>query len=195
VSAIAKRRCARITYDSFSEGETINTRLSPYRLLFSGRSWYVIARSSLHREVRTFHLGRILQLDVLDDRYQLPRNFSLERYLKNAWQLIPEAGIDWKVVVRFRKKVARNVAEVLWHKTQQTRFEPDGSLIFQCTVTGLGEISWWVMGYGDQAEVIEPPQLARIVSERARRMVELYQQPTAKSPSGDEPSDRRSAAS
>jgi proteasome accessory factor B len=194
VSAIAKRRCARITYDSFSEGETISTRLSPYRLLFSGRSWYVIARSSLHREVRTFHVGRILQLDLLDDRYQLPRNFNLERYLKNAWQLIPEAGIDWKVVVRFRKKVARNVAEVLWHKTQQTRFEPDGSLIFECTVTGLDEISWWVMGYGDQAEVIDPPQLKRIVSERARRMVETYQMP-ASEPSGDgHPGEGKSAA-
>ncbi len=194
VKAIAKRRCARITYDSFSEGETITTRLSPYRLLFSRRSWYVIGRSSLHRAVRTFHVGRIQHLESLEDAFHLPRSFNLDRYLKNAWQLIPEPGIDWKVVIRFRKKVARNVAEVLWHKTQTTRFEPDGSLIFECTVTGLQEISWWVLGYGDQAEVIDPPQLQRIVSERARRMVKLYQQQTAKSKSADAPTDQRSAA-
>jgi proteasome accessory factor B len=174
VRAIAARRCVDVTYDCASEGQVINTMLRPYRLLFSDRSWYVIGRSSLHHAVHTFHVGRIMHLNTLSDHYHLPGNFNLERYLKNARQLAREVDIDWKVVIRFRKKVARNVADILWHKTQQTRFEPDGSLIFLCTVTGLDEISWWVMGYGDQAEVIDPPQLQRIVSERARRMVEYY---------------------
>jgi proteasome accessory factor B len=174
VQAIAASRCVRILYDDISEAEPIVTRLSPYRLLFIGRNWYVIGRSSLHRTVRTFCLNRIIQLDLLDHAYHLPRGFNLDRHLKNAWQLFPEAGIDWRIVIHFRKKVARSIAEILWHKTQQTRFEPDGSLVLLCIVSGLDEISWWVMGYGDQAEVIDPPQLRRIVSERARKMLQYY---------------------
>ena len=39
-------------------------------------------------------------------------SFSIDRYLGNAWHLIPEPGPDVEVLVRFEKLVARNVAEV-----------------------------------------------------------------------------------
>jgi proteasome accessory factor B len=176
LEAIASRRSVRIRYQSLTEGQQIRTRLSPYRLLFSGRSWYVIGRSSLHRATRTFNVGRIRELERLDESYRIPRGFSVERYLRNAWHLIPERGRDHRVLIRFSKLVAQNVAEVAWHKTQQLTFRKDGTLDFRATVSGLGEISWWVLGYGDQAEVIEPAQLRRLVADRAVRMARCYQE-------------------
>lgn len=172
--AIARGRAVRIRYDSFSEATEIHTKLSPYRLLFSRHSWYVIGRSSLHREVRTFNLGRIASLELLDERFQVPRGFTIERYLGNAWHLIPEPGRDEEVVIRFGKMVARNVAEVAWHKTQRLLRRDDGTLDFHVTVSGLNEISWWILGYGDQAEVLEPARLRDMIAARAVRLVETY---------------------
>lgn len=174
LEAIAQRRNVRIRYGSLQEDKEICTRLSPYRLLFSRRSWYVVGRSSLHRAARTFNLGRILQLDPLDDHFQIPRGFSIERYLRNAWHMIAENGRDREVIVRFSRLVAQNVAEVNWHKTQRLVLREDGALDFHVTVSGLNEISWWILGYGDQAEVLEPPELRQLIAGRARRMVESY---------------------
>jgi len=174
LGCIAARRAVRISYDSFSDGQPIRLKLSPYRLLFSRHSWYVIGRSSLHREVRTFNVGRIQQLELLDETFLVPRGFSIERYLGNAWHLIPEPGPDQDVVVRFSPLVARNVAEVVWHKTQQLCHREDGSLDFHVRVSGIREISWWIMGYGDQAEVLRPPALRQLIAERAAKLVERY---------------------
>ncbi len=174
LEAIVNRRNVRIRYDSLQERKKIATRLSPYRMFFSRRSWYVVGRSSLHRAKRTFHLGRILEIQTLDDHFQIPRGFSIERYLGNAWHMIPEKGRDSDVVVRFSKLVAQNVAEVNWHKTQRLAWRDDGTLDFHVTVSGLNEISWWILGYGDQAEAIEPPQLRGLIAERARRMAAMY---------------------
>ena len=174
LAAISQRRSVRVQYQSLAESQLITTRLSPYRLLFSRRSWYVIGRSSLHRATRTFNLGRIRHLTFTDDNYQIPRGFSLERHLRNAWHLIPEPGPDRQVVVRFSKRVAQNVAEVTWHKTQRLQFNPDGTLDFYVTVSGLSEISWWILGYGDQAEVLEPPELRRLLAAHAAHLVEQY---------------------
>jgi predicted DNA-binding transcriptional regulator YafY len=174
LDAIVSRRNVRISYDSLQEQKRIVTRLSPYRMFFSRRSWYVVGRSSLHRAKRTFHLGRILDIKTLDDRFQVPRGFSIERYLGNAWHMIPEKGRDSEVLVRFSKLVAQNVAEVNWHKTQRLAPRDDGSLDFHVTVSGLNEISWWILGYGDQAEAIQPPALRRLVAERAKRMAVMY---------------------
>jgi proteasome accessory factor B len=78
------------------------------------------------------------------------------------------------VVIRFEKTVARNVAEVRWHRTQRSKFLDDGRLEYCVTVSGLHEISWWVLGYGDQAEVLEPPELRRLVADRASRLADRY---------------------
>ncbi|MEX2317243.1 MAG: WYL domain-containing protein [Pirellulales bacterium] len=174
VDAYASRHAVSITYDSFTEGEVIRTVLCPYQLLFSRRSWYVIGDSSLHGEIRTFNLSRVLDLETTDEKFVTPRGFRLERYLGNAWEIIPEPGRDKHVLVRFKPMVARNVAEVVWHKTQETRFLDDGSLEFRVRVSGLKEISWWILGYGDQAEVVHPARLRRLVAQRARNMAEMY---------------------
>ena len=175
VDAIAARRAVRIRYDSLTEWEEITTKLRPFQVLFSRHSWYVIGRSSLHRQNRTFHLGRILEIEELEETFRIPRGFSVERYLKNAWSLVPEPGPDYNVTVRFQPLVARNVAEVAWHKTQEVQWNDDGTLDFSVTVTGLGEISWWILGYGSNAEVLKPPQLRQRVADHARRMLAQYE--------------------
>ena len=174
LAAIASRRNVRIRYRSLAEETEIVTRLSPYELFFSRRSWYVVGRSSLHRAKRTFNLGRIVRIEPLEDRFQVPRGFSIARYLRNAWHMIPEKGRDREVVVRFDRLVAQNVAEVNWHKTQRVVFRDDGSADFHVTVSGLQEISWWILGYGERAEVLEPPELRGLIAQHAARMAEKY---------------------
>ncbi|MBX3415064.1 MAG: transcriptional regulator [Pirellulales bacterium] len=174
LAAIGQRRAVRLRYNSFAEQEVIATKVKSHRLVFSRRSWYLIGRSSLHRATRTFNLGRILDVEVLDERYAIPSRFNLERYLGNAWHLIPEPGPDHEIHVRFRPLVAGNVAEVLWHKTQRVEWHADGSLDYFATVSGLGEISWWILGYGDQAEVLAPAPLRRRVADAAERMAVQY---------------------
>jgi proteasome accessory factor B len=174
LACIAARRAVRIVYDSFSDGKCIRIKLCPYRLLFSRHSWYVIGRSSVHREVRTFNVGRIQDLNVLEERFHLPRGFNIGRYLGNAWHLIPEPGPDSDVVVRFSPMVARNVAEVVWHKTRHVVPREDGSIDFHVRVSGVREISWWILGYGDQAEVLKAARLRQLIADRAGRLVELY---------------------
>jgi predicted DNA-binding transcriptional regulator YafY len=174
VNARAERRAVRIEYDSLTEWERITTKLRVHHLLFSRHSWYAIGRSSLHGGVRTFNVRRVLTLDELPERYTVPKNFTLERHFRNACYFIPGPGSDDDVVVRFLPLVAKNVAEVLWHKTQRVEFQKDGSLLFHARVSGINEIVWWILGYGDQAEVIKPPTLRSLVANRARAMVEKY---------------------
>jgi predicted DNA-binding transcriptional regulator YafY len=175
MDASAAHQAVRIRYDSFAEKEEIQTKLCTYQLLFSRHSWYAIGRSSLHREARTFNVGRIRSLERLDETFKIPQGFSIERYLRNAWNLIPESGPDREVTIRFQPLVARNVAEVSWHKTQRLEFNDDGTLDFHVSVSGLGEISWWILGYGDQAEVIGPPELRERVAGHAKRLLARYE--------------------
>jgi proteasome accessory factor B len=174
VEAIGARRVVRMVYDSLTEWEVIRTKIRPYQLLFNRHSWYVIGRSSRHAEPRTFNLARIHSLELTNEKYVMPRGFSVDRYLGNAWNLMSQVGGDTHVVVRFSQMMAKNVAEVTWHKTQRCEPRPDGTLDFHVDVSGLSEIVWWILGYGEHARVLKPVRLQRLVAQRARKMHELY---------------------
>jgi len=173
-SGLAEHRCVRLQYDSVYDRSVIGTKFSPYRVLFSRREWYAIGRSSLHRSVRTFKIRRIQSAELLEDRFEVPPRFNVERYLGNAWHLIRDKSKPAHVVLRFRPLVARNVAEVTWHKTQRMVWLDDGSLEMHVDVEGLSEISWWVLGYGDQVEVVEPGELRRMLAVRVGELVQMY---------------------
>ncbi len=176
--AIAEHRKVRMTYISFFERSQIITELSPYRLFYYQRAWYVIGHSRMHDAVRTFKLGRIKELAPLDRLYVPDEKFDLAGYFGNAWGMIPE-GREYEVVLKFSAKVASNVAEVNWHRTQRVEFDPDGSATFTATVDGLGEISWWIIGYGDQVEVLAPAALRRRIRDMAEAVVARYAGPAA----------------
>jgi proteasome accessory factor B len=193
--ALVDKRKVRLRYNSLFDGREIGLLLSPYVMMFSRRSWYVIGRSSLHRDVRTFHLGRILESTITDDSFKPPPRFSAAKHLGLAWHMIREPGKKARVVVRFRPLVASNVAEVTWHPTQQITHRDDGSIDFSVTVEGLREISWWILGYGDQAEVLEPRELREMIAERVRGMAATYGIAESRTPGAATPARPRRRSS
>ncbi|MEE9294064.1 MAG: WYL domain-containing protein [Phycisphaerae bacterium] len=172
--AIGARRKIRIMYDSYYEKAEIATVLRPYCVTFRSRGWYVIGHSEKHRQVRTFKLERVTDLEVLEARFKPARDFSLEEYYGNAWHMI-RGDQAHHVEIQFSSKVAGNVEEVAWHRTQRTRRRSNGTLIFEVDVDGLEEISWWVLGYGDQAVVNEPEALRQLLASHARNLVQYYE--------------------
>jgi len=174
IDAVARRRVCRIVYDSFFDRKQLRLTVHPLHLSFIGRAWYVIAWSDTHGEARTFKLARIRRLSVGAKEFDPPeslKNFDLDDYFGNAWSMIPEGKL-YKVHLHFEPKVAGNVAEVSWHPTQRIEWNTDRSIEYHATVDGLGEIGWWILGYGDQVEVVAPKKLRARIRKTAQAMVE-----------------------
>ncbi|MCP4250825.1 MAG: WYL domain-containing protein [bacterium] len=172
--AVAHKRKVALHYDSLFKGEgQIETVLCVYRLAFIRRGWYAIGFSERHRQVRTFKVERIVDLRLLEHTYSIDESFSLDDHFGDAWQMI-RGDRKYHVIIRFNKKVATNVEEVVWHRTQQTRYLPGGDLLFEVDVDGLNEIVWWILGYGHEAEVEQPLELRRLVAEHVRALADKY---------------------
>lgn len=173
-----KRNAVLIEYDSIYDKQVIQTLIQPYFIHFTRHAWYVTGRSGFHHEIRTFHLERIRSLKIIhDSSYTIPGGWNYESFRGNAWVMIRD-GEDVDVFLRFTQKVARNVASVKWHKTQFFRFNPDGTLDFHVRVAEIHEISWWILGYGDQVEVLAPLSLRNLIHEKAEAMLKIYEQKT-----------------
>jgi proteasome accessory factor B len=170
--AIAKKNKVSMRYHSFFEGQIIDVELSPYHLMYNRRAWYVLGFSDLHKSVRTFKLNRILELKTMDKCFVGGESFDPYDFIGRAWSMIPEGRI-YNIKLRFLPMVANNVAEVQWHSTQKVTRNGDGSAIIEFRVDGLKEITWWILGYGDQVEVLAPKALRNKVLETAKNMLKL----------------------
>ena len=173
LEAVHSSHKVRLRYRSLYEGRVIRTVLSPYALFFGERAWYLVGFSSAHRAVRMFKVDRIAELTVTEERFRRPARFSVENFLGNAWHLV-RGERRYRVLIRFLPKVATNVAEVRWHRTQEVERQPDGSILFKVQVDGIDEIAWWILGYGPYAEVLKPAALRRKVAEMASQTAALY---------------------
>jgi proteasome accessory factor B len=69
--------------------------------------------------------------------------------------------------------VAENVSEVQWHSTQKITRNNDGSATLEFRVDGLGEITWWILGYGNQVQVLTPKALREKIINIAKNIIAL----------------------
>ena len=170
--ATVQQRKVQINYEP-PDKPAFEDRLHPLHLAFINRGWYVISHSEREQAVRTFKIERMAECRLLEEHFVVDEPFSLAEYYGDAWQMI-RGDQRHHVKLKFTRQVATNVEEVLWHRTQQTLRCADDSLIFEVDVDGINELSWWILGYGDQVEVLEPPELRELIGERAGRMCGIY---------------------
>lgn len=171
--AITRRRICDLVYLSFYERKQIRETVHPLRLIFVQRAWYLLAWSVREGDIRTYKLARVKKLELNGGTFTPPPAARVDNHLGAAWSMIPEGKLH-DIHLHFSDKVAGNVAEVLWHPSQQVTWREDGSLEFTARVDGLGEITWWILGYGDEVRMLGPSELALRVRDMARRMAALY---------------------
>jgi predicted DNA-binding transcriptional regulator YafY len=164
VAAMVMRSRLRITCQVAIAGRSLTTLLSPYRLMLCDDVWYVIGRSSVHRAVRFFPIGRVITSEVTTVRYMVPVRFDVEKHIGGAWRVLRGTARASRVTVRFSPLVADVVSSYVWHKSQVLHWEDEGRLLLSVTVDGLEEIGAWICSFGDLAEVVSPPALRMLVS-------------------------------
>lgn len=145
----------------------------PYTLLFSQRAWYAIGHHAGRKEVRSLKLNRFTRLEITDQMFTIPADFSVRQHMGNAWRMI--RGKDsYQVEIDFDPEFAETIADTHWHATQEIIWNDDRSITFRCTVDGLDEIVWWVLSMGPHCIVKKPAELIERVRAMAGQVVANY---------------------
>jgi proteasome accessory factor B len=174
--ALLARKRVGFRYHGIIRGETTDREVQPYGLFFQRGQWYLVAHDLGREEVRVFRVGRME--DVRPNRrapntpdYEVPADFRLQDYARrNAWELGEEEPVRAKVLFRFPLSLwaARNRhGELVESRT-------DGGEVRAFEVQQVDPFLRWILGFGGEAVILEPPELARELERMARDVVALY---------------------
>ncbi|QTA81107.1 WYL domain-containing protein [Desulfonema limicola] len=98
-------------------------------------------------------------------------NFGLRH--KNAFSAFPGETTE-HVKIRFSRQARPFIEESLWHHTQKTTRQENGTLIFEADAAYPREVMWWSFFWGAEAEILEPEWLREEAEEEIRKMGRIY---------------------
>jgi proteasome accessory factor B len=131
--------------------------IDPYTLLVYKKGLYLAGWSHRHGEVRTFALDGFSEVEWLRGQgFEYPKDYHPARLYEGAFGMF--GGEPSHVRIRFSAKVARYVTRRRWHPSQRFK-NIAGGIEMEMEVRGSTELLTWVLGFGKEAEVLEPEEL------------------------------------
>lgn len=162
-----------ITYDNYKKGKLVKYEFDPYTIFPRKNGLYVEGYSLAHRDYRMFRINRIK--DIKFTQFVLPRydNYSFKERHKDSFGVFI-GNETTKVKIRFSKSVAKFMGESPWASRGKITKFSNGNILYEINTSYPREVMWWALGWGAEAEVLQPEWLRGEVVKTLDKMTEIY---------------------
>lgn len=174
-SALIKRKCLIIEYQSRSKNEKTKREISPQRLIYYRDNWYLDAWCNLQNAIRSFSVDAIKSLETLETKALDISEVELNAELGAGYGIFAGREIQW-ATLHFNPESAKWVANETWHPAQKSRYLNNGTYELQVPYSDEREIIMDIMKYGPHVRIIEPPRLIDMVVEAVNATLDNYRQ-------------------
>lgn len=172
--AVRLRKIVAFDYTN-SAGEIKHHSVEPYGLFFRDGWWYLSALDRDLAEVRTYHTGRIRDLETNPAR---PRTPDFERPgdfdIRNEERLPFQYGQDpFDAELRFAPDVAWRAARVSHDRGSLTTL-PDGSALWRVEARNATALAGWIVAQGPGIYAVGPDSLVETLRVGLARVADLH---------------------
>ncbi len=167
--AIDRRVEAAIEYRAVADGAATTRAVEPRLLFHRDGQWYLAAWNVAKGAEHLFRLDRIVSVEPGTRVFGEHKGPPLSRYAGGSLYL--ESGAEREVVVRFRGAAAQLARE---RYGRRARANADGSVSVAMKVTPGNYLFGVVLGYGGEATVEGPADVAARFRERVEELARTY---------------------
>jgi predicted DNA-binding transcriptional regulator YafY len=178
IEAVLHHKIIAIEYTRF-DGSVERLRLSPLSIVVHDHQLYVIGQTE--EGLHPYRFSRIVSVDVLDEAFHYPSRseYDPERAFRDSFGVFldrPVANVELRLHARWSTYARTH----RWHDSQVVRVRRDHVEI-QLRVGLCPELEAWILGFGEQAEVIAPSELRqRVAAHQVRAAAKYTRSPSHK---------------
>jgi predicted DNA-binding transcriptional regulator YafY len=167
-TAIFRRKTIVFDYYTMERDELGSRRVDPYQLLFRGGQFYLVGYSHERKAIRVFRLSRIRgkvgYATKAEHDFQRPADFDPRGYANRIdWQFGDPVGT---AEVWIGRRIAWQIERHFGRYGEMRPADDDGDRTFLTPYANARQLIAWVLGLGEHARVIGPPELADELRER-----------------------------
>lgn len=177
ISAMRDFRVIRLCYQSFRHPEPFCFNVRPYCVKYFKQRWYLLGDSDLG--LRIYSLDRFVDMEELEERFEIPKGFDAEEYFGNYFGvIIGEEPEDVKIrVVPDQVKYFRTLP---LHGSQRETVQEDGSSVFSYHIAPTFDFVQEILSHGADVEVLEPAELRESIADIIAGMASRYGLPVSR---------------
>ncbi len=175
--ALLREKRARVRYRPNLAKEAKEYEINPLGLVVRDHVSYLICTLWDYAEPRQLVLHRMLAAELLDTPATCPQGFDLDAYIRQGEMGFP-SGETIALRVAFTPMAALQVRECPLSADQTvTEGETaEDDVVIAATVPDSMELRWWLLSFGDGAEILAPPALRAWFREVAGTMAGYYEE-------------------
>jgi predicted DNA-binding transcriptional regulator YafY len=162
----------RLRYQRF-DGATGDYLLEPYHLVAYHGNWYVLALNTAAGHMEAFALSRCRWFARTGHHFTWPAAFDARAFFKDGFGITQEEKA-WRVRLLFAKEVGSYIRERKWHRSQELRERPDGSLKLRLETSSRKELRRWIPSWMPHVKVLAQGQLRDPVQQWMRQGLARY---------------------
>jgi predicted DNA-binding transcriptional regulator YafY len=173
-TAIFRRKTIVFDYYTMERDQVGSRRVDPYQLVYQGGQFYLVGHSHERKAIRVFRLsrirGKIGYATKSEHDFQRPADFDPHAYANRIqWQFGDPVGTAEVWISR------RITWQIERHFGRYGEVREDGEdLIFTTGYANARQLIAWVLGLGENARIVEPPELRAELDERLRLVIDRH---------------------
>lgn len=171
VQAISKHRLVGISYRHAND-EIDSYAYIPYTLAYDLGKYYLIAKRVDDAQIKHLRLDRIKLIQIKEEKAPKITQLDITDYLRKTWYMY--SGEETKVRVKFKSICKKVVVERKMNEGHIIE-EQEDYFIYEFICNGYQGIKLWLMGFGADAEVLEPIELRNQIKNDAKKMSIIYE--------------------
>ncbi len=181
-TAIFRQKTITFDYYSMERDELGGRRVDPYHLLFQGGEFYLLGHAHERKAIRVFRLsrirGKVAYATKAEHDFRRPADFDPRAYAnRTEWQLGEQRGVaEILLSERIAWQIERHFGR--YGEIRAVEDEGSGDRVFLTPYAAPRMLVSWVLGLGEHARLVSPPELAEELAGR----LELLERRHAESP-------------
>jgi len=173
--AIKNRLQIKFTYQKFWEEELSQRLVEPYALKEFKNRWYIMAKDSKDNNIKSFALDRLTNLEITNQTYQYPDNYSIEQSYRYCFGIInPNDEEPQDIILSFDPFQGKYIKTLPLHDTQQVLVDNDEEMIIKLKLCLTHDLVMELLSFGDNMKVIEPKSLADHIKQAHEKAYRQY---------------------
>jgi hypothetical protein len=172
IEAVLQHQTLSIEYTRFS-GVSQHLRLEPLSVVVHDHQLYVVGRDD-EGGLHPYRFSRIRSVDVLDDAFEYPgrTEYDPEQVFRDSFGIFLDMPVH-DVALRLHKQWTTYAQSHRWHDSQRVEVVPEGVLV-RMRVRVCPELEAWILGFGEEAEVLAPAALRARIAKRVGALSQVH---------------------
>lgn len=176
LEAMKENRVVTITYCGFNKPKSHSFPIEPYCLKLFENRWYVLAHDIHYDDYRIYGLDRIECLEITNDKFKLPQDFSASDYFSGYYGIVTDKNIaPQRIVIRACRNHVSYIKSLPLHHSQLLLEENEEYADFELFLAPTYDFIMRLLHVGAMIEVISPVSLRKTMKGWISDMHNLYQ--------------------